>query len=80
MTQMVLIKEWLAYHVWMRSPVCPKVRLVTALLLPDKHQDRNQRLKSQLKSEQLHNQPIKLCILCRRPTCKSPTRDIDKKN
>ena len=33
MTQMVLIKEWLAYHVWMSSPVCPKVRLVTALLL-----------------------------------------------
>ncbi len=33
MTQMVLIKEWLAYHVWMSRPVCPKVRLVTALLV-----------------------------------------------
>lgn len=45
MTQMVLIKEWLAYHVWIRRPVCPKVRLVTALLLPETRRDRNQRLR-----------------------------------
>lgn len=33
MAQMVLISEWLAYHVWMTKPVCPNVRFVTVFLL-----------------------------------------------
>lgn len=35
MTQMVLINEWLAYHVWMTKPVWPNVRFVTARLYRD---------------------------------------------
>lgn len=82
MAQMVLISEWLAYHVWITRPVCPNVRFVTVFLLLKATREEALKIKLEQRQQSKGGAEVK-CLSHQNcsPKCniKSHMRFYDKK-